>query len=221
MSDSVLGIYTIGQTPRPDLVDNLTRMFGSSRLRMRGALDGLPNDQIPTCGAGGYPLATRLRDGTRVVVDAAIVEPLLQKLISEGDPRADAHLVLCAGAFPRLVARKPLIWTFDVAVDEFAARGLRSLEVLVPFAGQAAPAAHKWRAAGFSCRVSVFTPTEESSVADRLVERAPEDRAEALVVDYVGLPDEIIARVRATVDIPTFDLGHMAVRALRTALTAP
>lgn len=221
MNETAAGIYTIGQTPRPDLVENLAASFVSSRLEICGALDGMGKGEIPACGAGGYPLETRLGDGTRVVVDAAFVESRLQDAITRRDARVSAHLVLCAGPFPRLAASKPLVRPFDVAAAELAAKGFHLLEVLVPFAAQAAPSLRKWQAAGFSCRAHALTNTNVSSVAARLAERVSGNRADALVIDYVGLPGEILEKLRTASDIPLFDLGHLGVRALQRALTAP
>lgn len=222
MSDTAVGIYTIGQTPRPDLTENLARDLGSFRLEIRGALDGLTADQLPACGADGYPLETRLRDGTRVVVDAAFLEPRLQDAIAECDDGVAAHLVLCAGPFPGLTSRGALVRPFDVAVTELAGRGFRSLEVVVPFAAQASPSVRKWEAAGFSGRTHVLGEMpSDRSVAHWLPDRLADTRADALVLDYVGLPAAILAEVGAAIDIPVFDLGHLAMNALARTLEGP
>ena len=73
MNEPIVGTYVIGQTPRPDLTGELTGRFSSVRFEILGALDGLERADIPPCPARGYPLETKLRDGSRVVVDAAFV----------------------------------------------------------------------------------------------------------------------------------------------------
>jgi protein AroM len=220
--DSVVGIYTIGQTPRPDLTEDLARYLGSSRSEIRGALDGLDEGQVPVCGADGYPLETRLRDGTRVVVDAAFVEPLLQQAIDEWDGRVSTHLVLCAGPFPRLTARRTLIQPFNVAVTELTEHGLRSLEVVVPFAAQAAPAVRKWEAAGFSCRAHELDKKPEAMpVARWLADRLTETSADALVFDYVGSRAAFLEEVGAEIGVPVLDLGHLALDALFRTMVNP
>ena len=78
MSEAVLRAYVIGQTPRPDLTDDLTRRFPGTPVDVVGALDGLTYDEIEMCDACAYPLETRLRDGTRVVIDAGYVEARIQ-----------------------------------------------------------------------------------------------------------------------------------------------
>jgi protein AroM len=219
MNDPIVGIYTIGQTPRPDLVDNLKRAAHTFRFEIRGALDDLGQDQIPTCGPGGYPLETRLRDGTRVVVDAVFLGERLQEAITEWDDRVSAHLVLCAGAFPYLRARRILIQPFDCAVGHFATCGLRSLEVVVPFAAQVTSSVRKWEAAGFSCRAHVLPDRSASGFVERwLPESMGETSADALVIDYVGLPAAALKRAQTEIGIPVFDLGCLAMESLKRHL---
>ena len=219
MNDPIVGIYTIGQTPRLDLVENLKRVTHTCRFEIRGALDGLGQDQVPACGPGGYPLETCLRDGTRVVVDAAFLGQRLQDAITEWDDRVSAHLVLCAGAFPYLRARKMLIQPFDCAVGHFAACGLRSLEVVVPFGAQVTSSVRKWEGAGFSCRAHVLPDRSASGFVERwLPESVGETSADALVIDYVGLPATALEQAKTETDIPVVDLGYLAIDSLKRHL---
>lgn len=156
VNESQLRAYVIGQTPRPDLTAELEVRLPGTRITVVGALDGLSADAIVPCVGCDYPLETRLRDGTRVVVDAATMEAHLQRALDAFRGEADAHLVLCAGPFPGLSVAPgaggraaPLIRPFDTSVRVLRERDHRRLAVLVPFEAQAAPAARKWREAGF------------------------------------------------------------------------
>ncbi len=219
MNEPTVGAYTIGQTPRPDLTEELTGRFASARFQLVGALDGLEGTEIPACPPRGYPLETKLSDGTRVVVDAAFVAPLLQKAVAELDPRVSAHLVLCAGPFPKLAATAPLIRPFDVAVSHLTRRGLRRLDVLVPFAEQAAPAMDKWGAAGFGCRAHVLEERPRHlQVPAWISGLLRHSRAQALVFDYVGTPTTVLDEVGAVCDLPVLELGRLALDALEETL---
>jgi len=219
MRDTAVGFYTIGQTPRPDLEELLAARFQGLHLEIRGVLDGLGKDEVPALEPGGYPLETRLRDGTRVVVDAGYLAPRLQQLVAEWDARVAAHLVLCAGPFPQLAARRPLIQPFDVAVARMRSLGARSLEVVVPFAGQAVAAERKWLAAGFACRTHVLgNKPDDTSVAGWLADRLGTSADGAAVFDYVGYPAATLEQVGAAIEIPVFDLGHLAMDALEMKL---
>lgn len=214
-----LGVYTIGQTPRPDLTEILGPRRGTLALEIVGALDGLPKMEVPTCPPGGYPLETLMRDGTRVVVDALFLAPRLQDAITRLDSGVVGHLILCAGSFPGLTAHAPIVQPFDVARREFEGRGFGSLEVLVPFAAQAPPAARKWEEAGFTCRMHRLDERREpTSVADWVSDQVTGTDADALVFDYVGFPAATLDEVAIQIDLPVFDLGHLAVAALERIL---
>jgi hypothetical protein len=210
MSDPVVRAYVIGQTPRPDLTDDLGERFPSVSFEVVGALDDVAPEAIEACSGCPYPLETRLRDGARVVVDAAYVARLLQKTLDAYRGDAAAHLVLCAGPFPELTAPPTpsgapaaLVRPFDVAVASFRAHGYRDLEVLVPFPDQARPARDKWASAGFACRTHVLAGRVEGGHAD------------AVVFDYVGFPSEALRDVADRIEIPLFDLGHLALDVLQ------
>lgn len=226
-----LGVYVIGQTPRLDLIEELTARFPFLHLEIVGALDGLARGDVPACGRQGYPIETKLRDGTRVVVDAEFVEPLLQTAVNALDARVLAHLVLCAGPFPRLTApaalagspwgSSRLLRPFDVAVAHLAARGLRQLDVVVPFVAQSAPSLHKWASAGFGCRSHVLEERPRyQSVGDWLAGLVGGSRAQALVFDYVGMRPDTLDEVIHRLDCPVFELGRLALDALQENLGA-
>jgi hypothetical protein len=219
MRDLAIGIHTIGQTPRPDLVDRALDLPASTRLLVRGALDGMDAARIPPCPVGGYPLETRLRDGTSVVVDAAFVEPRLQRAIEEVDDGVGAHLVLCAGSFPSLGAHSALVLPFDATVAELRRQGVRSLEIVVPFVAQAAPALRKWSAAGFDGRAHVLAsgPAVDEG-ASQLAHRLAGTDADAVVLDYVGLSPSASRTLRDSLDVAVFDVGEVARDALHATL---
>lgn len=221
--------HVIGQTPRPDLTAGLRRRFPEVRFRVVGALDDLRSDEIAPSAPGGYPLETRVRDGSRIVVDAAFVAPLLQNAIIRHDEGASAHLLLCAGPFHGLASpgspsreATPLIRPFEAAVEQLVEGGYRRLDVLVPFDRQVTPAREKWAATGFSCRVDVISDRPgELTLPAWASELVSEGDAEALVFDYVGFPPATLNEVAARIEVPVFDLGHFALRALEGALDAP
>ena len=229
MSESVVGVYTIGQTPRPDLTEELTRRFPAVRFHLVGVLDGMAGEQIPACPPRCYPLETRLADGARVVVDAAFVEPLLQRAIDDLDEEVCAHLVLCAGHFPHLEAPpgpggassspRPTLVPFAVAARKLREHGLRRLDVMVPFSEQAGPALDKWADWGFACRAHVFAEKPRHRTADQWLSRLVGlTRAQALVFDYVGFPTALRGEVAAELDVPVYDLGQLALDALEEIL---
>ena len=61
----MLGIVTIGQTPRPDIERACRSYAGATAIRIAGALDGLTREEVRHLENrdGPYPLLVRLADG--------------------------------------------------------------------------------------------------------------------------------------------------------------
>ena len=222
-----LRAYVIGQTPRPDLTADLEGRLQGMPVEVVGALDGLSADAVEQCDGCDYPLETRLRDGSRIVVGAGYVEARLQRVLDAFQGEAFAHLILCAGPFPSLALPEPshgrgglLVRPFDTGVRFLRERGHRRLAVLVPFHAQVIPAARKWQAAGFGpCRVRALTEKPSGTVlAPWIASWASAPDADAVVFDYVGFPADLLDGVAAGTGLPVFDLGHLTLDRLADTL---
>lgn len=213
MSGPRIGAVTIGQAPRPDLLEPLLARAGDdAEVVELGALDWLTADRLPgRLGGAAYPLTTRLRDGSRVTLDEADLAPLVQDAISRAeDAGAAVTLLLCAGGFADVTARGPLIRPFEAATAHLARLGARRVAVVVPFEGQSAPAVRKWAAAGFEARAVVGDPASID----------PPDGVDAIVLDYVGHASSAVDALRARANVPVVDLGEAGAEAALTALAA-
>ncbi|MDE3004126.1 MAG: AroM family protein [Gemmatimonadota bacterium] len=227
MTAPLVRAYVIGQTPRPDLTADLEHRFPSTTFEVVGALDEVSPPELREIASCAYPLETRLRDGSRTVVDASYAARRIQALLDAYRGEAVAHVVLCAGPFPDLTVaterdrpRARLIRPFEVAVDVFLVQNVRRLEIVVPFQAQAPPAVAKWVSKGFEVRPHVLADRiPEAPLEAWLAGRVSEADADAIVFDYVGFPSDALSKTAEAAALPVFDLGHMALDALHDALS--
>jgi protein AroM len=100
-----IGIITIGQSPRADVVPEMTAFFEEgTEVLERGALDGLTLEQVRAYApeAGMIHLCTCMRDGTEVVVAKEKLLPRIQEAIDDLNRKQVALiLLLCVGEFPK------------------------------------------------------------------------------------------------------------------------
>ena len=220
MSRPRIGAVTIGQAPRPDLLEPVReRTGGTAEIIEAGALDGLGRDELATrgpargdVGRGAYPLTTRLRDGSSVTLDEASLAPLVQRAIERGEAAgAEATLLLCAGGFLEVTARGQLVRPFEAAVARLGAMDARRLVIVVPYPGQAEAARRKWTDAGFEVNVRVADPPTVDADGDVA-------SADAIVLDYVGHPSSVVEALRARAGLPVVDLGEAGADAVLEAL---
>ena len=166
----VVGLITIGQAPRVDVVPDMAAILGPGvEVREAGALDGLARSEIDALapGPGDEILVTRLADGSSTFVAKRHVTPRVQARIAELE-RAGATLtaLLCTGAFPRLAATRPLVQPQPLLLGLL--RGLSwpgRLGILTPSVRHVPQTEARWRADGFDPAVVPLSPYEEEDAA--------------------------------------------------------
>src|SRR5215831_141324 len=81
----VVGLVTIGQAPRLDVVPEMTAAIGAGiEVREAGALDGLTSPEIEALRPSGQDeiLVTRLRDGSAVFLGKEKIVGLVERRIA-------------------------------------------------------------------------------------------------------------------------------------------
>ncbi|HHE47772.1 MAG TPA: AroM family protein, partial [Candidatus Acetothermia bacterium] len=92
-----LGVVTIGQSPRDDVVPELRALLPKNVIVVEtGALDGLSKEEIPPPQAPERTLVTRLSDGTELQVDKAFVHGRLEAAVRSLETRVDLIAYLCS-----------------------------------------------------------------------------------------------------------------------------
>ena len=160
-----LGMITIGQAPRVDVVPEMADILGPSvEIVERGALDGLGARDIAALAPTGDDeiLVTRLTDGQSVFVAKRHITPRVQQKIQALEADGVAMTVLlCTGKFPALSATRPLVEPDKVLLGVI--RGIKfngRLGVLTPSERHVAQTEARWTAYGFDPVVVAASPYE-------------------------------------------------------------
>ena len=185
----LLGVITIGQSPRPDL----ERVFGAhaqdAEVRVRGALDGLDARAITDLARRRteYPLLVRLGDGTTREIGMEWLHPLVERIACEfACDRARAVVVACAGDFPPCRCDVPVVLPGRVVPREVAALSPRQrVGVVTPVEGQMRSAGAKWLADGFLPVVTWASPTHHHEIVRASAEMRDAD-VDLVVLDCMG-----------------------------------
>ncbi len=187
-----VGMVTIGQAPRVDVVPEMAKLLGSAEIIERGALDGLaPGDIEPLApAADDQVLVTRLSDGSSVFLAKRLVTPLVQKRIDEVEAAGAALTVLlCTGTFHGLHSRRPLVEPDKILVGML--RGIRfegRLGVLTPSTRHVEQTEARWRGYGFDPVVVPLSPYEGGHPGEQAGEAVSAAQiADALLAGGVGL----------------------------------
>jgi protein AroM len=185
----MLGIVTIGQTPRPDIERACRPYAGATAIHVVGALDGLTRDEIRMLEKrdAPYPLLVRLADGASAVVPLQALVPRVTACAA-GLSAAGARLIViwCAGDFPDIACPVPVLRPGRL-VPACAAEMMqtRNVGVVTPLPGQVGAARAKWQADGFAATVTWAAPGDADGLA-RAGRALADASIELVVLDCMG-----------------------------------
>ena len=186
----VLGLVTIGQSPRDDIMSQLLSLLPAGLdIRQGGALDGLTHEQIAELSPGpqDYVLHTRLRDGAAVTVGREQITSLLRSCLKQLEEEgANPIVLLCTGEFPELRSETLLIEPDRLLVSVVLGLRPRRAGVLVPLPSQIEAAAEKWRALEAEVVFVAASPYGEQTELTRAAEELGRHPLDLVVMDCMG-----------------------------------
>jgi protein AroM len=218
-----LGLLTIGQAPRDDVVPAMLPHLGSeAELVQAGCLDGLEPEQIDGLAPGpdDYVLTTRLADGSSVVVGRRHVEAILPRKVGELAERgAAAVALLCTGEFsPGARAGIPLLHPDRVLAQTVAAvlEPRATLGVLTPLPSQVEQTRRKWApiVGDGPLLVEAATPYGPPDRVAEAAQRLRAGRPSLVVMDCIGYLPAVKSVVRETVGCPVILANTLLARVL-------
>jgi protein AroM len=221
-----IGMVTVGQAPRVDVVPDMAKVMGDVEILERGALDGLTPAEIAPLAPSGDDtvLVTRLRDGGAVFVGKRQVTPLVQTKIHELEAQGVALTVLlCTGAFHGLTARRPLVEPDKLLLGVL--RGIRfegRLGVVTPSARHVTQTEARWRGYGFDPVVVSHSPYEgglDVSAAE-LADPLRAGGVGLVVLDCMGFRADTRAELGRLLGVPMLVANLLVARLVAELLGA-
>lgn len=204
-----IGIVTIGQSPRVDVIPEIRELIcGDIEIIEKGALDGLTLKEIERFEPkeDDEILITRMSDGTEVTIGKSFILSNLQKKILELD-REDVVLIslLCSGEFPRLLSEKPLIMPDRLLSGVLSSLVINrgKLGLMVPSEGQVNHLTKGFRDLGFEViGVGVSPYKNDIGAIGEAASKLKEAGIDLVVMDCFGYNLEMKDRVREVTGKP-------------------
>ena len=219
-----IGMITIGQSPRTDVVPEMKEILGPKvEVMEAGALDGLSLEEVRRFypKIGDYILCTRMSDGTEVVVAKKHILPRVQRCIDLLTGKgAEVLLFLCTGRFPEFSSKRLFIEPQKI-VDHLILALFREKErmgLLVPLRDQIEQAGKNYvRSKGEMIirAASPYARKDEISLAARELKKAD---PEVIVMHCMGYTQEMKRKVQEITGKPTVLARSFVARTLRELL---
>lgn len=220
-----VGLITIGQSPRVDVVPGMKEILGPHfEILEAGALDGLSVEEVKKFSPkkGDYILCTRMADGTEVMIGKRFILPRMQDCIDFlTNKGAEALLLLCTGKFPPFRARGLLLEPQKI-LDHFllALQGEKvRFGMLSPLKAQLPQTRKKYKrlkGTFFFYAASPYAPTDElGEAAEALRRKDPH----VVVMNCMGYTPAMKKRVMEITGKPTVLANSLVARTLAELLS--
>jgi len=190
MTITRIGMVTIGQSPRKDVVPEIRQIVGNDvDIVERGALDGLSKDEIKSLAptSDDHVLVTVVRNGEPVIVGESRILPRLKDCVHELTNQCDLIALLCTERFQQLTSRRIMLVP-DVLVKGLVdgILGVGTLGVLTPSIDQKDQAFEKWRSPGRKVVVESASPYSEKDEITASAKKLTAFHPDLVVLDCIG-----------------------------------
>ncbi|MFD1039370.1 AroM family protein [Virgibacillus byunsanensis] len=188
-----IGVITIGQAPRTDLIPKVEKFFSNGvEFIQRGVLDHFDNKRLEQIKPepGQTTLVSRLKDGTSITMAKEKILPIIQQIIDDFN-RDQVNLVIlaCTGEFKLFHSNVPIIYP-DYLLNHVAQgifRNKGQIGVIVPLPEQFKSIEKKWQSAGFkaiSVASSPYAFDEQSLI--KATNKLEQSNINTIVLDCIG-----------------------------------
>jgi protein AroM len=221
MTSKKIGMITIGQSPRVDIVPEMRVILGpDTEIIEAGALDGLSLGEVKTFypKKGDYILCTRMANGTEVVVARKFILPRVQRCIDLLTKKgAEILLFLCTGKFPEFKSKRLFLESQKI-LDHFllALHGEQEkIGLIIPLADQIRQAKNKYRRLKGRIIIQAASPyatQDEMRLAAEVLKKAD---PHVIVMHCMGYTLEMKQKVMEITGKPTVLARSLVARMLK------
>ena len=220
MNMKKIGVLTIGQSPRPDVVGEFSRVLGGEyEIIEKGALDDYSVEELRKrrVSPGERILVTKLRDGHEIKISHDFVLSNIQKCIDYLEANeTEITLLLCTGKFPEFKSKHLVVQPSEIVRGTVTA-SLRSgkLAVVVPAREQIPKA----RSDAFGKDVEVYDDTASpyGSVNElkEMADRIAKENVDLVFLDCMGFTREMKQIVKQKTGRPVILSNALIARVLQ------
>ena len=215
-----IGMLTIGQSPREDILPPLKEILGPGHeILEAGALDGMTREEIKNIEfrPDDYLLVSRLRDGTETMIHKRLILPLLQKRIHKLEEKgATITVIMCTGKFPHFESKGLVVTPQEILKGVLgAALKKGKLAVVYPAKEQTHKAAPEFGSADVNVYADHLSPYEGDDDVEKLAQRLKGESPDLIFLNCFGFSSEVKETVAKTTGKPIVHSNVVIARILK------
>lgn len=219
-----IGVVTIGQSPRPDVIGEMERILGKDYdILEKGALDDFTLEEVQNIKIkpGDGLLVTRMRDGTEVKITHDVVNPIMQKRIAELEAeRVEIIFLLCTGRFPEFESNVLVVQPSNIiqGVTRAAIRKGRMASIL-PSMQQIGGSPREREEDGLVTYLDSASPYGPIEEVEKLGDRLAKQNVDLIVLSCMGFDNNHKRIIKEKTGKPVLQSSAMVARALKELLS--
>jgi protein AroM len=214
-----IGMLTIGQSPRDDLIPGVMEILGEDfEIVQAGALDDLSYEEIQEIELNSehYILVSRMRDGREIKITKKFVVPRMQEQLDKIEAQGvKLTVVMCTGKFPQFES-KGLVVTPSEILRGVVEGSLKAgkLAVVYPTREQIVYAERDFGREDVEIYADSVSPYEPEDV-EGLLKRLKAETPDLIFLNCFGFPSELKQRIVETTGKPVIHSSGLIARVLK------
>jgi protein AroM len=214
-----IGMLTIGQSPRDDLIPALMEILGDDiKIVEAGALDDLTIDDLNRIDLKpeNYVLVSRMRNGKEIKITKKFVIPRMQKQLNRIEEQGvRLTVVMCTGKFPQFKSMGLVVTPSEILKGIIeASLKVGKLAVVYPTAEQKQYAERDFGRTGITLYTDSVSPYESEDV-EGLIQCLKKEDADLIFLNCFGFPFELKQKVFEATGKPTIHSSSVIARILK------
>lgn len=214
-----IGMLTIGQTPRDDLIPGLLDILGPEyEIVEAGALDDHTIEQVKEIDLNPehYVLVTRMREGTEVKITKKYIIPQMQEQLDKLEAQGVLlTVVMCTGKFPQFNSKRLVVTPSEIlkgVIEGSLKEG--KVAVVYPVPEQIPYADRDFGREGIVVYPDSVSPYEADDVKG-LLERMIEEDPDLVFLNCFGFPYSIKKQVQDATGKPVIHSSSLIARVVK------
>ena len=214
-----IGMLTIGQSPRDDLIPALMEILGKDfKIVEAGALDDLTYEDIQKIDLNPdhYILVSRMRDGREIKITKKYVIPRMQKQLDKIESQGvRLTVVMCTGKFPQFKSKGLVVTPSEMLKGVIeGSHKAGKLAVVYPTAEQMPYAERDFGRENIQLYADTVSPYEPEDV-EGLLKRLKSENPDLIFLNCFGFPTELKHKIVEVTGKPTIHSSSVIARLLK------
>lgn len=215
-----IGMLTIGQSPRDDILPGLKEILGEGyEIVEAGALDDKTLEDVGKIDLNpqDYILVSRMRDGAEIKITKKYIIPMIQEQIHRLEEQGVRLIVImCTGRFPQFASRGLVVTPSEILKGVLKASLKKGrLGVVYPAEEQTPMAGGEFGREGVEVYADWVSPYEGDDELDQVADRLASQNLDLILLNCFGFSSKVRKVITEKTGVLAIQSNALVARVLK------